>query len=276
MNIAVLLTCHNRREKTLACLQAIMSSVISEKIRLHVFLVDDGSTDGTSSEVARLFPEVEILRSDGSLFWNRGMHMAFDRALRRGFDFYLWINDDTYIYQNSITRLLTTSNDLSTSLKQPCVIVGSTEDASGKLSYGGSIAKDRFRPLRFEKVWDAKLPIECHAMNGNCVLIPKSVANIVGCIDPTFEHAMGDIDYALRARAAGMRVFVAPGFVGRCESNSTANTHRDINLPFIKRWKILLGPKGLPVASWYRFTRRHGGLLWPLHFIWPYMKQVFR
>jgi hypothetical protein len=34
----------------------------------------------------------------------------------------------------------------------------------------------------------------------------------------------------------------------------------------------MLGRKGLPVRSWLRFTRKHGGVLWPMYFVWPYAK----
>ena len=41
-----------------------------------------------------------------------------------------------------------------------------------------------------------------------------------GNIDPVFEHAMGDTDYALRAGAAGVPVYVASGYVGLCSTGS--------------------------------------------------------
>lgn len=202
------------------------------------------------------------------------MHLAFAKALSIGFDAYLWLNDDTTLYPDAISRLLATSLALAPQAGKPCVIVGSTEDDAGKLSYGGSVAVSRIRRFQYRKVWDAENPVECEAMNGNCVLIPGEVAAVVGNIDPAYEHAMGDIDYALRARRAGMRVFVAPGFIGKCANNPVGNTHRDAKLSFFMRWRLMVGPKGLPPASWYRFTRRHGGSLWPFYFVWPYIKQV--
>lgn len=276
MKVAVLMTCHNRREKTIASLRSLYGAELPVNWSLNVILVDDGSTDGTSEAVRADFPDAEILRGDGSLFWNRGMHWAFDHALKTGYDAYLWLNDDTILFSDALTKLANTYNEVSVRSSPNIVIVGSTRDSEGRPSYGGSVAVSWLRRFQYRKVWDAERPLECHVMNGNCVLIPSCVAARVGNLDATFEHAMGDTDYALRVREAGGRVYVAPGFVGECSNNSVANTFMDRGLSLRERWKQIKSRKGLPVASWFRFTRRHGGVLWPLYFAWPYLKTIVR
>ena len=47
VQIAVLMTCHNRRDTTVACLEALMRQEAIDDVRLQVYLVDAGSTDGT-------------------------------------------------------------------------------------------------------------------------------------------------------------------------------------------------------------------------------------
>jgi GT2 family glycosyltransferase len=112
-------------------------------------------------------------------------------------------------------------------------------------------------------------------MNGNCVLIPSAVANIVGNLEPAFVHAMGDIDYGLRVGQAGFPIMVLPGFIGVCAHNSIDNTFMDMRLSLGERWKKIMSLKGLPPSQWYVLTRRHAGLLWPLLFVWPYVKVLF-
>jgi GT2 family glycosyltransferase len=88
MRIAVLMTCHNRREKTLGCLRALFVNDLPHDTSLHVILVDGGSTDNTAEFVRTEFPQVDILLGDGNLFWNRGMQRAFARAMVARFDGY--------------------------------------------------------------------------------------------------------------------------------------------------------------------------------------------
>jgi len=90
----VLLTCFNRKEKTLACLKSIYFQMPVKELELVIYLVDDGSTDGTGEAVADEFPEVKILYGDGSLYWNGGMSLAWHTAALDYFDYYIWMNDD--------------------------------------------------------------------------------------------------------------------------------------------------------------------------------------
>jgi GT2 family glycosyltransferase len=108
--------------------------------------------------------------------------------------------------------------------------------------------------------------------DGNVVLVNAAAASLLGNLDAVFEHAMADTDYGLRAGRLGIAVWLAPGTHGVCSTNALHGTFRDTTLPARQRWQLLIGRKGLPPRSWWRFTRRHGGLLWPLHFAWPYLR----
>jgi GT2 family glycosyltransferase len=85
MRLAVLMTCFNRKEMTLEALRSLFSQKQVEDLNVTVYLVDDGSRDGTSQAVAERFPRVSILQGDGSLFWNGGMRKAFAEALTANF-----------------------------------------------------------------------------------------------------------------------------------------------------------------------------------------------
>ena len=103
---AVLLTVFNRKDKTLQCLSQLFDQLPVEDIQIDVFLTDDGCTDGTAEAVENLFPSVHILEGSGDLFWNRGMLMAWKAAAdARDYDAYLWLNDDTFLYEGTLTSL---------------------------------------------------------------------------------------------------------------------------------------------------------------------------
>lgn len=271
--VIAVLTCFNRRPLTLACLEALSASAKAAAVDLEVVLVDDASTDGTAAAVRERFPWVEVIEGAGNLYWNRGMHQGFARALKRRTDHYLWLNDDTHLVPDALSMLLEQSDALRRRVGAPVVVVGATVGRdNGRLSYGGRVAHNRWRPFNYRLVWSEHEPVPCQAIEGNCVLIPAEVAQRVGNLDPIFEHAMGDTDYGLRALAAGYKLFVAKGIVGHCSVNPAGGTYFDTSLPLATRWRLIRSRKGLPVRSWLHFSRRHGGRLWPLHFAWPYAR----
>lgn len=270
--ICVLLTCFNRKEKTVACFRALAACTLPPGVELFAVLVDDGSTDGTPEAMRTEFPWVQIVHGSGNLYWCRGMHQAFDVARQADYDYYLWLNDDTMLESDAIERLMATEHQLRQTHSAPVVVVGSTVDENtGALTYGGEVRASSIKRTRFLRLQPSSAAQRCDSMNGNIVLLSRSAVKVVGNLDPAFEHAMGDTDYALRANKLGVGVWTAPGVHGTCSGNPPDGTYMDTNLPLGKRWKLMLSRKGLPWRSWLVLTRRHAGPMWPLYFGWPYI-----
>lgn len=274
LRIAIVMTCHNRRTATLSCLRALSQMTLGPNQNLFIFLVDDGSSDGTTESVHYEFPSVHIISGDGSLFWNGGMRVAFGKALKQDFDFYLWLNDDTNLYPDAIQTLLTVwQQNQSSDDSIKTIIVGSTRDPdTGEYNYGGAVRTNSWHPLKFSKAPPRDFPIPCATFCGNCVLVPRNVALCLGNLDAAFTHLMGDTDYGLRARKEGIQIWIAPGFQGDCPSNPQGDFITDSNIRFRDRVTITLSPKGLPPREWGLLARRHGGLLWPIFAILPYLR----
>jgi GT2 family glycosyltransferase len=98
--------------------------------------------------------------------------------------------------------------------------------------------------------------------NGNCVLIPKEVFYKLGNLDSIFHHALGDFDYSLRARMMGFDVYVAPDYIGCCDSHDFVPKWQDGTKTWTKRLKNLYtASSGCCPAEFFVFDKRHNGLL---------------
>ena len=277
MRIAVLLTCHNRRDQTLACLDRVFRQEQPEGYILEVFLVDDDSTDGSGGAVRRHFPQVHILKGSGNLFWTGGMRMAYEAAKTIDPDFYLWLNDDTMLNPTAIATLLETHQLLGEQGDSSAIIVGSVKDPdTGRFTYGGVVRCSRWHPMKCAPVEPGDRPKPCDTFNGNCVLIPRNVARVVGNLDKAFSHAVADTDYGLRSLRASCSNWIAPGFVGTCSRNPEEGTFLDLSLPLRQRWRTILHTKGLPPREWFVLTRRHAGWAWGLYWLSPYVRFFLR
>lgn len=221
MTIAVLMTCHNRVETTLACLRRLVPQLGDGG---RVFLVDDGSADSTGVKVKAEFPDVNVINGDGTLYWTKGMHLAWEAAIKSGFmfDFFLWLNDDVMLNPDAISNLISDYTQLTTdhqslttihsSMPSP-VIVGacSEDDAESACSYGATDAKDvKIAPNGSspQRAWGW--------FNGNVVLVSNEVFGKVGMISPDYTHARADYDYAERLKLARVPFYVSSKYVGAC------------------------------------------------------------
>lgn len=277
INIAAVLTCFNRRDKTEACLNALFDAAqhVAGRVRLHVIVTDDGSKDGTSEMLRRRFPQVQVLHGDGSLYWNGGMRVAFGRALEQRHDFYLWVNDDTTLFPNCLDKLLATHDAQLASTGRSGLVVGSTSNDEGQVSYGGQRRKVGGKALQFSLVHPTEQHQVCDSANGNCLFISAQAAQQLGNLEEAYVHSMGDLDYGLRATKLDIPLWMTPGFVGKCgNDHPKGGSYLDHSLPFSVRWKKALSPKELSPRAWAVFCRRHAGPMWPLYWAWPYIKIV--
>ena len=235
-SIAVLLTCHNRKEKTLQCLTHLFAQQgLNEDFKIVVFLVDDASTDGTEKAVKDQFPKTTVILGNGSLYWNRGMHLAWKTAsATNDFDYYMWLNDDTFLLEDAIKNLL----EAAEQTKNQAAICGSTFSLENKkISYGGNSKEGTLLAP------NGTLQ-ETFSFNGNVVLIPKFVYTKVGILDPRFPHAIGDFEYALRIQKNKLNSLITKDFIGSSEGSEKLPNWCSPSLSLPKRIQSLYSPLG--------------------------------
>jgi GT2 family glycosyltransferase len=249
-NIAVLLTCYNRKDKTLLCLDAFFKVDKPLHYSFDVFLVDDGSNDGTANEVSNNFPAVKIIQGDGNLFWNKGMRLAWDTASTKdNYKYYIWLNDDSFLFNNAITHLFDCYHEFFNKNNKEVIVVGAcAEDHSTlKFSYG-------LRKQRKELIPNGALQTG-NMMNGNFVLVPKKIFKVVGNLSKNFTHAMGDYDYGLRALELGFQITTTKEYIAICESNKNLPDWCNPKKNFFTRWKNFHSPLGLNIKEYKVFRK---------------------
>jgi GT2 family glycosyltransferase len=278
LRLGVLIACHNRRDKTLACLSDLeRETAACPALEASVFLVDDASSDGTGEAVRRQFPAVKVIYGDGTLYWGGGMRLAFNAAQAHDFDLYLWLNDDVRLLPGALACALRWRGRLALSNRERAVLVGRVLDPlTGAENYGVLRRASALRPLRFVPVPASDGLANGDTFSGNFVLIPRGVAAVLGNIDRAFTQDLGDYDYGLRAGRNGLAVLAIPEPIGTCAKAPLTGGWLDPTLPLGHRLAMLRHPKGMPVAEWSIFARRHGGRLGLLHAYSPYLSVLVR
>jgi GT2 family glycosyltransferase len=267
--IAALLTCHNRRDKTITCLTSLFKVVVPPNYSLEVFLVDDGSTDGTSQAVKKKFPEVNIIQGNGNLFWNQGMRLAWKTAAnKQTYDYYFWLNDDTILDKHALNELLQCSDEALNKFAKEAIITGACRDVDNdnKFSYGG-------RTDLGEVIPNGKLQ-KCTYINGNAVLIPKEIYSKLGNLSNDYTHGIGDFDYGLIAIKYGYTNYTTKTYIATCPTNKEPQWFNS-KTPLKKRLQLFYSPLGLNYPEYILFRKKFWGKKWVSFAIKAYAKVIF-
>lgn len=258
MKAAILMTCFNRKEKTISCLETIYAQTNLAGLEFEIYLVDDASTDGTSEAVAKAFPEVFILQGNGALYWNGGMNMAWRAAEKDGFDCYLLINDDVALFSDALSVMFDAFLEGYGQCGQPPLIVGSfRETDSNAHAYGGFRIKRTIWAIKSRRILPNGGICRCDTFNGNLVLIPDEAVKSIGLLDQHYTHAFGDKDYGYRCMARSIPMYIAPNYVGRCARNRGEGAWFDPNATIAQRYHRLIQPTGLPPAEYFYAIRKN-------------------
>lgn len=277
MRVVVLLTCHNRCEKTIKCINGLSLN----KSKVSFVVVDDGSTDGTVEALERLNLEsanaqddyaptkgcdITVIRGDGNLFYSGGMRKAMEYCKRTiaESDYYVMVNDDVEFRPGILDELENLPTDRA--------YVGAMQDKSGKCSYGGI---KYVKGIHFRTVTPEEPDRSCDTFNANFVAIPANIFNKIEVIDSHYLHSLGDFDYGLAIKRAGFEIEVLSNYAGVCENNSSDKTWRDTSLSKIERIRKKESVKGAPFKPWFYFLRKNFGLEYAIVYsLTPYLRII--
>ncbi len=98
LKIEIVMPVHNRRKTTVQCLKSL-ERIDKTGLEIHIIVVDDGSTDGTTEAIQKMFPEIEIISGDGTLFYVGGTNRGISAALKRNPDYILTVVDDSIFHE---------------------------------------------------------------------------------------------------------------------------------------------------------------------------------
>ena len=281
LRISVVLTCFNRRERTLSCLRSLFQAVDAYAVcplDVSVFLTDDGCTDGTAEAVKAAFSEHDICitRSEGNLYWARGMCLSWKKALekRPQTDFFLLVNDDTELLSGCFEELFRTYDY---SLKKTgneglCsgLIVSPTHQEC--VTYGGKRWRSKWLGIN-ELVEPQGEPLPCAETNANLLLVPRSVVECIGIFHDGYQHGCADFDYSMKAARRGIPSFVTGLPCGLCERDhpdDRAKQQRLMDMTLAQRKAYFKHPL-TSRHDHLLFTRRNIPLRYPIVLVGRFM-----
>ena len=104
-NILVVIVTYNAMQWAERC----FSSLKSSSLRPDVYVVDNGSTDGTQSYIQEHYPEVMFHQSAENLGFGKANNMGLQYALDYNYDYVYLLNQDAWVMEDTFEKLVNLS-----------------------------------------------------------------------------------------------------------------------------------------------------------------------
>lgn len=219
-DISIIIVSYNTREMLRDCLASVLNETHEAKI--EIFVVDNGSTDGSRQMIGQCFPQVVLIAN----VENRGFAAANNQAIARAAGrYFLLLNPDTVILDKAIDRTLQYADQHDNiGALGPKVLWPSGEHQSTAFrfpSLGNLLIDSSYLPWAFPKVklfsrsryasldWD--LEHDVNVIAGCFLMVRRDVVQEVGELDEDFFMYGEEAEWCYRIHKAGWRVVYYPG-----------------------------------------------------------------
>ena len=203
MKIYVIVLNWNGKKDTLTCLESL-----SEVSTPHqVIVVDNGSTDGSVEAIQQAYPSLILIETGENLGYAEGNNVGIRKALEKGADRLLILNNDTIVTRDILTHFL----------KGTALIQGGKAllmDEPFKIDHLGGIwneAEGIFDLVGAEAPstdWNDPIPLDY--VCGVALFVHAEVFKRVGLFDPRFFLFWEEADWCFRAKKLGIESRVCP------------------------------------------------------------------
>jgi len=215
IHIASVTPIHNGLEDTkkfLASFYKSLNQVNPDKLKIDMYIVDDGSEDGSKSYIQSKHPDIKIIEGTGNLWWSGSVNLALDNLHNKDneYDYILLFNNDNIIddkYFKNLVNIIDSDNKSN--------ILGS------KVINLYPTSHYQYYGVRFNR-WTTKYTknpypdqsYECNIAGGMGILIPIEIFKIVGFFDSkNFPQYHGDADFFIRADNKGYPIIYHPDLI---------------------------------------------------------------
>ena len=177
-----------------------------------IFVVDNGSTDGTQQYIAEHYPEVIFRQSETNLGFGKANNIGLQYALDHGYDFVYLLNQDAWVFPGTIKKLMEQSRlHPEYGILSPVHIQGNMQHLDFVFgpcccSYhtNKALVEDMYFGRPLQEAYEVEFVSAAHW------LIPRACLKAVGGFSPAFPHYGEDNNYLHRATYMGLKTVVIP------------------------------------------------------------------
>lgn len=230
VRVEIVAPVHNRKDITLLCLRSL-SRLNTDGLDVHVIIVDDGSTDGTSDAIATQFPEVEVVPGDGNLWYTEGTNVGVRAALKHDPQFVLMINDDAVFDADFLRFMVETAQKHKRSIVGSLLLLWDTPHKLFQVAPVWDTWLGDWRHWGQQTIWTLpSKPWKVDVIVGNCVLVPAAAFAEGGLMNSARYPNFGDAVFTPKLKRLGWNLLIDPRARVFCQPNALPPRIRSMGL----------------------------------------------
>ncbi len=260
--IFVIIVNYNRAKETVECLRSL-DKLETGNWKLETIIVDNASSDNSVGLIRKKFPQVHLIVNKKNLGFAQGNNVGIKFALKKQADFIMLLNNDTLIDKRALVYLIKAARKYKKgSIFSPKIYFAPgfeyhkkryTKKEKGKVIWyaGGFIdwgnvlgvhrGLDQVDKGQFEK------EKETDFISGCCMFVKSQIFEKIGFLSEDYFLYLEDMDFCLRAKRVGFRLFFVPrAVVWHKNLGTNKKSIVDYQAYYYSRNRLLFGFKYSP------------------------------
>jgi GT2 family glycosyltransferase len=214
MDLSIIIVNWNTKDLLLQCLESVYQTI--KRVEMEVFVVDNGSMDGSIAAAKGRFPEVKFIQNEINLGFARANNQALSLAEGR---YLLLLNPDTQVKKGAMERLISFMDAHPEAGGAGAQLLNSDGSRQNSIANFPSLATELLNKslLRwfFPSVFPGKErnypePIEVDSVIGACMVVKRDAIEPVGLLDEGYFLFLEETDWCYRMRRTGWKIYHVP------------------------------------------------------------------
>jgi N-acetylglucosaminyl-diphospho-decaprenol L-rhamnosyltransferase len=214
--LSVVIVSWNTRDLLVQCLESVYAD--QQAPEFEVWVVDNGSSDGSLELVRQRFPQTQVVANDDNLGFARANNQALGQISS---PFALLLNSDAVLPSNAIVKLLACMSEHPQAAAVGPLYLNA--DGSFQASYGNfpTLATELLLLTGLARwllglhypsqpVADMHQPRLVDWVPGACLLVRMQAMRHVGLLDEGYFFYSEEVDWCYRLRQQGWQVWFVP------------------------------------------------------------------
>jgi N-acetylglucosaminyl-diphospho-decaprenol L-rhamnosyltransferase len=223
------------------------TSLRHSSVPVNCIVIDNGSADGTQEYIKTNFPEVDFIQAEKNLGFGKANNIGIEKAYKEGADFFFLMNQDAWLYQDSLEKLLEVythyQNKEEIGILSPMHMDGTEERLD--VFFERYLARNTHINRLFSDTFYKKLKeyYEIDFVNAAHWFLPRKTIEEIGGFNPYFFHYSEDYEYVQRIMYFNKKILICPKSCVVHDGKQDFNKTSHINARRVQREQRYLNPK---------------------------------